>query len=439
MEWDLTDQKPISWRGASWETGLDFLRRYVASNGDAQISVDYETVEGFRLGRWVNTQRVWRRSGRLSQDRTDRLDELGFVWEPKSVAQRDRERRDEVMLLWLEDFVSAHGHADVPTNLVLTDGTNVGSWIKLVRREYVTTRIRPELVNTLSALGFDFAPMDSSFGQGIQALQRYVTEAGITHVPTSFVAPDGFRLGAWFASTKSKLRRGLLDEAKASALSELGVDGQYDPREESWHQHLDAFRTWVAAHGHPRVPKGRQTDDGKRLGQWLGVQRNWLAQGRLKEERKRLLDSVHPDWAATRAARWDRDSAIEAIAEAATMAFPLTVSAYLDLRASGLDVPPLSRIQRLFGSWMDACVAAGVQSGPSTVSWQTEIHSDVEVLRLLQNYLEAAGSQPGLDSYENWAEEFDGPPLSVVLRRFDTWDSAIGKALSLTDEVVDRD
>ena len=206
---------------------------------------------------------------------------------------------------------------------------------------------------------------------------------------------DGFDLGAWFANVKTKLRRGGLREEDANALRALGIDGAHDPREETWHQHLDAFRTWVATHGHPRVPKEQQTDDGTRLGQWLGVQRNWLAQGRLKEERKRLLDGVHPDWAATRVARWDRDSAIEAIAEAATMAFPLTVSAYLDLRASGLDVPPLSRIQRLFGSWMDACVAAGVQSGPSTVSWQTEKHSDVEVLRLLRNYLEAAGDRAG--------------------------------------------
>lgn len=189
---------------------------------------------------------------------------------------------------------------------------------------------------------------------------------------------DGFDLGAWFANVKTKLRRGGLPEEHANALRALGIDGAHDPREESWHRNLDAFRTWVAAHGHPRVPKEHQTDDGTRLGQWLAVQRNWLAQGRLKEERKRLLDGIHPDWVATRLARWDRDSAIEAIGEAATMAFPLTVSAYLDLRASGLDVPPLSRIQRLFGSWMDACVAAGVQSGPSTVSWQTEKHSDVD-------------------------------------------------------------
>jgi len=209
----LGNEKTASWRGATWETGLDFLRRYVETTGSAQISVDYETPDGFRLGRWVNTQRVWRRSGRLTPDRQRRLDELGFVWEPKSDAQRARRLRDDAMLEWLKKFVVQNGHADVPTNLVLEDGTNVGSWIRMVRREHVTRRIRPSLESDLLALGFEFLPMDAAFRTGLDALTRYIHETGNTHVPKSFIGSDGFKLGAWFADVKTKLRRGLLDGA----------------------------------------------------------------------------------------------------------------------------------------------------------------------------------------------------------------------------------
>lgn len=435
----LTDETTRSWRGAPWETGLDLLAEYVQAAGSAEIRVDYETPEGFRLGRWVNTQRVWRRSGRLTQDRIDRLDALGVVWEPMSQAQLQREQRDTNMVAWLTAFVATNGHSDAPSELILSDGTKVGAWVRLIRREYVTGRIRPDLEASLLQLGFDFAPNRAKFSRGLAALQHYLEVHGSIHVPRNHVTDDGFKLGTWFAQVKTKLRRGGLQEEHANALRAFGIDGGHDPREESWQRHLDAFRAWVAVQGHPRVPKEEQTADGTRLGQWLGVQRNWFAQGRLKEGRKQLLDGVHPDWAATRVSRWDRDSAVAAVAEAATMAFPLTVSAYLDLRACGLDLPPLSRVQSLFGSWMDACVAAGVQSGPSTVSWQTEKHSDVEVLRLLRNYLRAAGDKVGLDSYDSWAEEFDAPPRTVLTRRFSTWDSAIASALSLTDEVADGD
>lgn len=133
----LTDENAKSWRGAPWETGLGFLAQYVEATGSADIRVDHETPEGFRLGRWVNTQRVWRRSGRLIQDRVDRLDGLGFVWEPMSQAQRQREQRDTDMLAWLAAFVATNGHSDAPSELTLSDGTDAGAWVRLVRREYV--------------------------------------------------------------------------------------------------------------------------------------------------------------------------------------------------------------------------------------------------------------------------------------------------------------
>lgn len=119
----LTDETTRSWRGAPWETGLDLLAEYVQAAGSAEIRVDYETPEGFRLGRWVNTQRVWRRSGRLTQDRIDRLDALGVVWEPMSQAQLQREQRDTNMVAWLTAFVATNGHSDAPSELLLSDGT----------------------------------------------------------------------------------------------------------------------------------------------------------------------------------------------------------------------------------------------------------------------------------------------------------------------------
>lgn len=417
----MTDQKPTSWRGAPWETGLEFLRGYVASNGGAHIPVDYETVEGFRLGRWVNTQRVWLRSGRLSQDRITRLDELGFVWEPKSAALRDRESRDHAMLQWLEDFISTHGHSDVPTNLVLEDGVQVGTWIKLVRRESVTSRIRPELESALAALGFDFAPNDSAFERGIQALRQYAIDVGTTHVPRSYIAPDGFNLGDWFANIKFKLRSGVLNEAKVSALLDLGVDGEHDPREVAWLNHLDSFRQWVAANGDPRVPRDHQTPDGVRLGQWLRVQRRWLYSERLKADRRSALSDVHPDWAAASEPRWDRSSAIAALKDAATMAYPLTIDSYSELRLSGLEAPSISVLYSIFGSWLKGCAAAGVEAGRSTVSWNTDHHSDQEVLDFVQLHFDSTDGAASEATYEAWARESGAPPLGVVLTRFTAW------------------
>ncbi|MGO9103848.1 MAG: helicase associated domain-containing protein [Mycobacterium sp.] len=46
--WDpFTDQ---------WEKGFSRLRRYVELHGDARVPQSY-TVDGYRLGLWVNVQR----------------------------------------------------------------------------------------------------------------------------------------------------------------------------------------------------------------------------------------------------------------------------------------------------------------------------------------------------------------------------------------------
>jgi len=167
------------------------------------------------------------------------------------------------------------------------------------------------------------------------------------------------------------------------------------------------------------------------------VQRNWLARERLKAERLRLLTEIHPKWAEPKTVRWDRESAVEAITEASTMAYPLTINAYEELRVSGLSAPSIGRIYGLFGSWLSACAAAGVEPGPSTVSWRTEKFADVEILAMLRHHLDRAATADER-SYELWATQTDAPPVSVFLRRFGIWKEAVRRAQELSDEVLDR-
>jgi hypothetical protein len=75
-----------SWdaRTAQWEAGFRRLLQYVESHGDAVVPQAC-TVDGFKLGKWVNTQRVFQAKGRLHADRERRLGELpGWVWRTRS-------------------------------------------------------------------------------------------------------------------------------------------------------------------------------------------------------------------------------------------------------------------------------------------------------------------------------------------------------------------
>lgn len=64
-------------REAAWESGYQYLRRYLAENGDCLVPTGYSTADGFKLGTWVRTQIDTNPEG----DRYRKLEELGFPFE----------------------------------------------------------------------------------------------------------------------------------------------------------------------------------------------------------------------------------------------------------------------------------------------------------------------------------------------------------------------
>ncbi|CAJ1400036.1 unnamed protein product [Effrenium voratum] len=60
-----------------WELGFEELVAYTQEHGNAQVPAGYKTAGGFGLRRWVNVQRWAKSAGKLSEERTQRLNSLG--------------------------------------------------------------------------------------------------------------------------------------------------------------------------------------------------------------------------------------------------------------------------------------------------------------------------------------------------------------------------
>ena len=108
-----------------WEEGFDQLKAYVKRNGHARVPASY-AFNGYKLGHWVNNQRVKHDKGILDADRERRLEEVrGWTW----YARAD---------IWEESFnhllryVERHGHARVPASYTV-DGYRVGAWVSMQR------------------------------------------------------------------------------------------------------------------------------------------------------------------------------------------------------------------------------------------------------------------------------------------------------------------
>eukprot|EP00434_Breviolum_minutum_P036134 symbB.v1.2.032006.t1/scaffold3782.1/size50425/3 len=70
--WDVRNQL--------WVQGFEELREYKAKHGDVLVPYTYKTVGGYKLGVWVSLQRIGKGQGKLSPERIQKLEGLGFAW-----------------------------------------------------------------------------------------------------------------------------------------------------------------------------------------------------------------------------------------------------------------------------------------------------------------------------------------------------------------------
>jgi len=66
-----------------WNLAITELRKYIKMYGDTLVPAKHVSDTGFRLGKWVNHRRNFYTSGKLSQEKIEELEKLGFVWVAK--------------------------------------------------------------------------------------------------------------------------------------------------------------------------------------------------------------------------------------------------------------------------------------------------------------------------------------------------------------------
>ena len=118
-----------------------------------------------------------------------------------------------------------------------------------------------------------------------------------------------------------------------------------------------------------------------------------------------------------------RRESIKALQLAATYAHPLTGSAYDNLVTIGeVSGPSRQTIANRFGSWVDACEAAGVECGRTLRIDYTRRWTPSEMLAYLRICRDEIGRAPTVREYEIWARTHDGAPSEGTIRKqFGTW------------------
>jgi superfamily II DNA or RNA helicase len=271
---------------APWEFWFGLLEGYVAEHGHARPSYTFN-VGSNRLGGWVAKQRSHYNSGRLSQERQQRLEVLpGWTWTPRDALWEEGFAR-------LQDYVAQSGTARVQKDCVF-NGFQVGAWVTTQRSARSGGELPAERMQRLEALpGWTWNTRSDKWSLRYALLKKYVAEHGHTR-PAAKEMYDGIRLGQWVAQQRYRRNKGNLDPVRVRLLEEF-PDWIWDAVTDQWEEGFRHLLEYVDQCGDALVSQSFRSADGYKLGPWVNIQRAVYRDGEMSEERRARLEGL-PGW-----------------------------------------------------------------------------------------------------------------------------------------------
>ena len=200
-------------RGTWWPEFIQHLRTFHDEHGHCKVPVKYGCSDGYNLGKKVSDIRAG--NNQPTEDQLTDLESINFIWDASYLGAW----WIKVFIAHLKAFKAEHGHYNVTTNHVGSDGYPLGLHVRRVRKEY--SKAPADLRVKLEALGFlwDYYGW---YPRLITHLRVFKAEYGHCDVPLRYICSDGYKLGRALASMRVR-RLTQVTQSQKSELDALGV------------------------------------------------------------------------------------------------------------------------------------------------------------------------------------------------------------------------
>jgi hypothetical protein len=121
---------------------------------------------------------------------------------------------------------------------------------------------------------------------------------------------------------------------------------------------------------------------------------------------------------------WSNEDIVESIKSAGTYFFPLSHGDYENLVEMGeIKGPSVPLIYKRFGSWTNACHAAGIETNKPVRSEYVLDYSDEEILNFLMRYFNEEHTIGSIEDYVKWRLEQNSkvPSIGLIRNRIGNW------------------
>ncbi len=280
----------------------ELLCEYRREHGTCIVPGNYVTKTGEKLGLWVANQRTYHNQGKMSEERKETLEAIGFCWDVKKA-------------MWEEGFLHAeryymeNGNLDISCKYVCEDGYRLGSWVKC-QRDILNRNKEGEYLDRrrkLDQIGMDWEgrAVEDWFGRGLRSFKKYCKKYGSPLVPVKYVDERDFHLGVWVAKQRKRYADGIMTEKEFKALEALGFMFE---KKDPWMNRYKQAKAYYEEHGNLLMGKKKLVGENLNLYSWLQRQRiqyDMEGHGYLTPEKVRLLEEINISIRIFAEARWD--------------------------------------------------------------------------------------------------------------------------------------
>jgi superfamily II DNA or RNA helicase len=271
----------------TWETSLsnvititwdDKLELYRDNPDIKQLSV----INGVKISRWVGTQRIDHKKGKLKPERLKLLRTIPAwnTWETGL----------SIVITWEDKLEIYRDNPDIKHSSVIDDVT-LGNWLGSQHQCYNNGKLKPERLTALRTIPA-WNTWETSLSNVItitwdDKLELYRDNPDIKQLSVI----DGVQIGRWLSHQRIDHKKGKLKPERLKLLRTI-------PAWNTWETGLSNVITWEDKleiyRDNPDIKRGAVID-GVALGNWLGAQRQCYNNGKLKPERLAALRTI-PAW-----------------------------------------------------------------------------------------------------------------------------------------------
>jgi superfamily II DNA or RNA helicase len=267
----------------SWIQAFEDYYLFKKRNGKEPLINSKNEFEK-NLGRWTTSQRGCYRKNKLSQDKVEKLNSIGFVWEP-------------IELLWdksFKDYILFKEKYDCePNNSSKVESEKLlAKWVTFQRERYKKNRLEKDRIVQLKSIGFIWDFKVDRWEKFFKDYKKFKEKYGHKPMETSKNKSEKI-LGVWASKQRVDYNKNKLSKNRIDKLE--SIDFIWNQLESSWNESFDSYKAFKEKYGREPTSESKVESE-KLIGVWVLTQRERHRQRKIPKNRMDKLESIDFSW-----------------------------------------------------------------------------------------------------------------------------------------------